>query len=178
MDSVRYRTSANFVQARHGFTLIELMVAIAVLAILLAIAVPSFYNVLLGSKLGGYANELVGSVNVARSEAIKRNAQITLCVSSNGTSCTTGGWESGWLVLNAATGEIILRQPAATSGIQITDTLTGAISIAFTPTGVGATQATLRVCRATPSVGPQERVVTISATGRAWVDRTTNGVCS
>jgi type IV fimbrial biogenesis protein FimT len=145
---------------------------------LLAVAVPSFYNVLLGSRLGSYANDLVGSVNVARSEAIKRNAQITLCVSSDGTSCTTGSWESGWLVVNTTTGEVILRQSAAASGIQITDTLNGAISIVFTPTGVGATQATIRVCRATPSAGPQERVVTISATGRAWVNRTTNGVCS
>lgn len=161
-----------------GFTLIEMMVAIAVLAILLAIAVPSFTEALLGSKLGAYANDLVASTTQARSEAIKRNAVITLCVSTDGANCASGGWEQGWIIRNDATGEVILRQPAAASGIKITDTLNGVSSIAFQPTGVGATQASLRVCRATPTVGSQERVVDINATGRAWVSRTTNGVCS
>ena len=80
----------------RGFTLIELVVTLTVAAILLAIAVPSFYDATLGSKLASYANNFVASVSLARSEAIKRNAAVTLCASSDGASCASGGWEQGF----------------------------------------------------------------------------------
>jgi type IV fimbrial biogenesis protein FimT len=81
-------------QGFRGFTLIELMVTISIMAILLMIAVPSFQNATLGSKLSSFANGLVASAHLARSEAIKRNADVTLCVSnSDGTDGGSGGWE-------------------------------------------------------------------------------------
>jgi type IV fimbrial biogenesis protein FimT len=70
---------------QRGFTLVELMLAIAIFAILLAIAVPSFRDASLGSRLSSIANNMIASAQLARSEAIKRNAVITLCASSNGT---------------------------------------------------------------------------------------------
>ena len=160
--------------AQQGFTLIELMVTISVLAILLMIAVPSFNDATLGSKLSAYANNLVASAHLARSEAIKRNTAVTLCVSSNGASCASGGWEQGWIALSTD-GTIIQRQQALPAGLKITG---GANSLAFQPSGVGATTATFTVCRATPTVGGQERVVSISATGRPGVEKTTVGSCS
>ena len=82
-----------------GFTLIELMVTVAVLMTLLMVAVPSLDDNTLGKKLSSYANNLAASAYFARSEAIKRNALITLCVSSDGTSCAaSGGWQQGWIV--------------------------------------------------------------------------------
>lgn len=158
-----------------GFTLVEMMVTIAVLAILLGIAVPSFTETLLGNKLASYANELSSSALLARGEAIKRNAVVTLCVSSTGTACGTGSWEQGWIVISGTT---VLHQHAALpSGLKVIET-SATSSIDFRPTGVGASAATLTVCRATPSVGAQERVVTISVTGRTSVSKTTNGACS
>lgn len=158
-----------------GFTLIELVVAISVMGILTTIAVPSFTNASLSSKLRSSAYDFIASSNFARSEAIKRGAPVTVCVSANGTSCGTGGWEQGWIVLSGAT--VLQRQSAAPGGFKMTAT-GGVASLAFQPIGVGATPATVTVCRATPSVGAQERVVTLDAAGRAWVKTTTSGACS
>jgi type IV fimbrial biogenesis protein FimT len=160
----------------RGFTLIELMVTITVLAILLMVAVPSFDGIRLSSRLTSYATELVAGSQLARTEAIKRNAAVTMCVSSNGTSCSTsGGWESGWIVLSGTT--VIQKQPAAAAGYKLTEA-GGATSFTFESTGVGASQATVTICRASPSVGGQERVVKISATGRASITRTALGTCA
>lgn len=172
----------------RGFTLIEMMVALAVMAILLSIAVPSFNDALLGTRLGAQANNLAAGATTARSEAIKRNATVTMCVSTDGTTCAdSGGWEQGWIVKcntennttcnSAGTSTIVLqRQQAAASGLKITEA-SGLRTLTFTATGIGATAATLTVCRATPSVGSQERVVTVTATGRTYVSRTTTGSC-
>lgn len=161
-----------------GFSLIELMVTIAVAAVLLAVAAPSFNDATLSGKLTSYANNLVASAALARAESIKRNATVTLCVSSNGSSCaSSGSWEDGWIVVLSDGTTIIQAQPTAVSGYKITEA-SSKRSLTFQPTGVGATTATLTVCRATPTVGSQERVVSISATGRASVTRTTTGSCS
>ncbi|TFW09375.1 prepilin-type N-terminal cleavage/methylation domain-containing protein [Oxalobacteraceae bacterium OM1] len=162
----------------HGFTLVELVVTMAIMAILLAVAVPSFKDATLSTSLGGYANSLVASSFLARSEAIKRNATVKMCVSTDGQQCATGGWEQGWIVAytdgTTNTTTVLQRQAAATSGFHINGDVS---TITFQPTGVGATQATLTVCRATP-VGPHERVVTVSATGRASIAKTTTGSCA
>lgn len=158
-----------------GFTLIELMVTIAVMAILLSIAVPSFNEVMLGSKLSSYANSLSSSALLARSEAIKRNAPVTLCVSSSGSACGTGSWEQGWVVISGT--DVLHRQEALPSELKVIEA-TAAAQVVFRPTGVGATSASFKVCRATPSAGSQERVVTINANGRTDVDKTTTGACS
>jgi type IV fimbrial biogenesis protein FimT len=157
-----------------GFTLVELLTAIAVLAVLLALAVPNFNDATLSARLNGFANSLVASAQVARSEAIKRNRDITLCRSTNGTSCAgSGGWEQGWIILNGGT--VLQRQQALPTEFSITGGPSG--GVVFPGTVVGTTAATLTVCRKTP-VGHEERVVTISGTGAAYVTTTTTGTCS
>jgi type IV fimbrial biogenesis protein FimT len=74
------------------------MVTISVVAILATIAVPSYNEAMLSSKLNTLANNFVASAQLARSEAIKRNATVALCASSDGISCT-GDWKDGWIVL-------------------------------------------------------------------------------
>lgn len=163
--------------ASAGFTLIEALVAIAVLAILLGIAVPSFSDSTLNSQLRAASTDMIAAANLARTEAIKRRRTVSLCVSSNGTSCTTGGWHQGWIVIVPSTGTVIRTRAAMRNGFRMSEANSLA-SVAFQSTGVGATAAAFRICRATPSPGPQERVVTIDAAGRAVARRTTTGTCS
>lgn len=156
----------------RGFTLIELMITITILAILLGVGVPSFLDASLSSRLSSIANDLVASVQLARSEAIKRNSNVTVCVSSNGTDCGSGDWNQGWIVL--ASSEVLLRQYAIPTGYRINSAVS---ALTFQSTGLGATSNTFKVCRDAPSVGSQERLVSVTAAARASVRRTETGVC-
>lgn len=172
-----------------GFTLIELMVALAVLAVLLGVAVPSFSEFSLGSKLRSHGTSLVASAQLARSEAIKRNAVVQLCVSSDGSSCGSGGWQQGWIVL-APGNTVIHAQAALASDYVVTavkkGTTTAVNTLNFQPSGIGlrlnsetsTATAEFRICRATTSTGKQERKVEVSLTGRTSVEKTTGGACS
>jgi type IV fimbrial biogenesis protein FimT len=163
------------IRVNSGFSIVELMIAITIVAILLTMAVPTFKDASLASQLRSSANNLLSSARLARSEAIKRNVPVTLCVSTNGTTCAGGGWEQGWIVMTG--GAVLHRQYAAPRGYRIIET-GGQTSLTFPPWGAGATPATLTVCRASPSTGAQERVISIDASGRADVRRTTTRVCS
>ena len=99
-STFRSRSRAG-TQARvvSGFTLIEMMFAVALLAILIAIAAPGFQNLLAQNRSETSINTLMLSLNLARSEAVKRNQFVTLCKSADGIVCTTSdNWEQGWLV--------------------------------------------------------------------------------
>ncbi len=92
-----------------GFTIIELMVTIAVASVLLSMAVPSFNQMVVGGRLTTQSNEMVAAISLARSEAIKRNASVTLCRSTNSTDCVTsaGTWQNWIIRTNAGT---VVRQ--------------------------------------------------------------------
>jgi type IV fimbrial biogenesis protein FimT len=158
----------------RGFTVVELMISVSVLAILLALGIPSFREAGLSSQLRSSANDLLASARFARSEAIKQNSPVRLCVSSDGSTCGSGGWHQGWIVLKGTT--VLQSRAAASGGMRITEA-GGLTSVSFEPTGLGATSARFTVCRAIPITGAQERVVTIDASGRAHVRRTANAAC-
>jgi len=80
-----------------GFSLIELMVTIAIVAILLAVAFPSFEGSLRSNRVATATNELMASLSLARSEAIRNPTGAALCTSTNGTACG-GDWNDGWMV--------------------------------------------------------------------------------
>lgn len=172
---------------KRGFTLIELLVTLSIFAALAALAVPSFNEAMLGNKLAGYANSFSASAQLARSEAIKRNATVLMCRSETGTGCAlSGGWQQGWIVWRDANGntavddnELIHRQQPLPSNFHLTGT---AYSVDFLSTGgaqkTGGGSVTLSLCRATPTPGAQEREVKVGPTGRVSIEKTTNGTCS
>jgi type IV fimbrial biogenesis protein FimT len=88
-------------RATGGFTLVELMITIVVLAILLGLAVPAFKTLMQNDRQWVQQNGLVLSLNQARSEAIKNDMTggVQMCSSSDGATCTGTPWNQGWIVL-------------------------------------------------------------------------------
>lgn len=86
-----------------GFTLVELMVTVAVVAILSAIAFPSFQATIRSSQVTSGHNELIGLLNLARSDAIRNNKGGGVCGTSNGTSCD-GSWSAGMMAFSDTSG--------------------------------------------------------------------------
>ncbi len=84
----------------RGFSLLELMITITVMAILLAIAVPSFRDVIHRNQVSSASNAMLASLNYARSEAITRGQLVSMCPGDQTAGCTSGGtaYDQGWLV--------------------------------------------------------------------------------
>lgn len=131
-----------------GFTLIELMITLSVVAILAAIAAPSFNQMIRDSKITTRANDLLAVIQVARSEAVKRGVQVTM-MSRSGTAQV---WDSGWDIFtdwnrNEAIGDVgnncalegtdcfLRRQDALVSNMTIRTGGTYSEWVSFSPTG-------------------------------------------
>jgi type IV fimbrial biogenesis protein FimT len=82
-----------------GFTLVELMITLAVGIIILAAGIPAFTSMMTSNQATATANEFIGALRLARSEAVKRGDGVTVCASTaDHTACNDDHWENGWLV--------------------------------------------------------------------------------
>lgn len=107
---------------RTGFTLIELVVVIAMIAILVTLAMPSFTMLIADQRAKSAASDLYMSLTRARGEALSRNANVTI-------SPKTGGWQAGWQVL-APTSQVIEEYPAITNA-----TISGPDNVVYRSSG-------------------------------------------
>lgn len=125
-------------KASAGFTLTELLVVITIVAILMGLGAPSYKYVTVSNRMSAEVNGLLGDMQLARAEAIKAGSSVTVCSSSNGTTCSNStDWSGGWIVFTDPTDlgvvdpdEVILRvQSALHTGDSLVDT-GGALSAA------------------------------------------------
>ncbi len=165
-----------------GFTLVELMITIAIVGIIVGFGIPGFQEMIRKNRASSTANELISTLNLARSEAIKRGQIVTVCKSANVTDATPScsadaNWNQGWLIFVDINGNgaidgndtrLKIGQPSA-KGLSINETNDDAF-LSFKSNGLSNTGTTsLEIC-----VGTIKRTIDMSNTGRVRID---NGTC-
>lgn len=146
-----------------GFTLIELMVTLVVLAILASIAVPSFQNTIQSSRTLSISNNLTTAMQFARSEAIKRGVRVDICRRNGNVCANSTAWQDGWLV--KINGGAVLRVWDATGG---NDLIVGPNeTLTFRPNGMlTATANKTFAVQFSSCTNKTKYTLTVSPTGR------------
>lgn len=156
----------------RGFTLVELLIAVLLLAVLLTLAAPAFMSFVTNTRLTSQANELVADLMLTRGEAAARSTSVMLCKAASSTTCATSGtdWSSGRIIWADTNGNSTLD---STEVIKYTQELTGDVvltasssQITFLPYGntSGTASWTFTFCPPNSQTGRQ---VKVPLTGRA-----------
>lgn len=165
-----------------GFTLVEVMITLVIAIILAAIAIPQFTSTTQAQRTSSEINNLLNDVQFARSEALKEGQMVSLCISTNGTSCSGSGWESGWIVYSAGAAagfvvntSVVLRvQPPFTTTDTITTSPASTTSLTFNrdgfSSGLGAA-GLLFTLRNSTGNSAATRCLWVDALGRAYVQK-------
>lgn len=139
----------------RGFTLIEMMVTIAILAILVGMAAPSFRAMSASQRIKTVAFDLHADLTFARSEAIKRNANVTVTPNAS-------GWTSGWQISATGVADALRTRELAASSVSLT---ASAASVTFNRAGRPSTD--LNVTAEDTDTSITGRCVELDLSGRA-----------
>jgi type IV fimbrial biogenesis protein FimT len=149
-----------------GFTLIEFLITIIVATILATLAAPSFISYIGNQRVRNASNDLASALLIARSEAIKRNAPMSIVR-------TGAGWDAGWAVQTA--GATVVRAQDAYANLSITDSAnlsTIIYGIDGRPTAASATTFTVKPSATLSGVTARCVYITPSGTPRSTVSTT------
>jgi type IV fimbrial biogenesis protein FimT len=167
----------------QGWSLVESMVVLTIVAVMVAWGLPSFVGVVQQARLSAATHTFLSAMALARSEGIKRNARIVMCVAVSDTACaTTGHWNQGWLLYEDVNGNgvfdeserLIHYQTGLHHQLLIKGNSTVSRYVSYGGTGrsylhSGAFQAgTITICHRANSTA-QGRSVVINAVGRPRV---------
>jgi type IV fimbrial biogenesis protein FimT len=146
-------------RGEKGFTLTELMVVAAIVAILLAIGVPSYSYITNSYRMSSEVNGLLGDLQFARAEAIKEGQFVTVCVSSDGATCAgTTSWQSGWIVYSNPASNTV---PAANSVLRVQSAFGGSTPDTFVADNAVSAVTFNREGFATTAVGFPNTTITL-----------------
>ncbi len=166
---------------QSGFTLVELLIVVALVAILASMAVPSFRTMLVKRSVTAAADALVSDIRFARSEAIKRSTRTVICRSTDGSSCAAAGsWNIGWIVfvdvdssgtVDAGVDEIVRVQQGLANIATIQDDSAPSSTlnaIRFEPAGFAkGANMTLNITPTGSAFTDSTRLICVSINGRA-----------
>jgi type IV fimbrial biogenesis protein FimT len=160
-----------------GFTLIELMVTIAIIGIVALIGIPAFSDFILNNRIRGQTSDFVVQLTHARSEAMRTATRVTVCPGTAG-GCSGSNWENGWVVFvdanaNAAvdSGETVIGVGAALDGGNTLRSATFSTYISFrhdggsTSIAGGGLAGSFALCDSR-GYGDNARAIAVSASGR------------
>jgi len=171
----------------RGFSLIELMVVVALVAILLVLAVPAFRNMIQINRVAGEVNSFSADLQYARSEAIQRGVPVSLCPSSDGATCLgTNTWHSGWIVFvdyngsgTMQTGDVVLRPRAAWTGGDTFVASPSTTAVTYGGQGFAINLASVTVTvHTSPSNNKATRCLALNSVGRQVVQTYGVGLCT
>lgn len=157
---------------QQGFTLIELMIVLIIVALLLTMGVPGMISTHNRNAVSSKLNELLGALQIARSEAVTRNSRVSFCFmdAADSSACdAAGSLQTGWIVFADPNGDAVIdlgEEIIATSDSPADDFdfATGAITaISYNAMGSANVTGSLTVCRGADYAG----LLTLDATGRA-----------
>jgi len=153
-----------------GFSAIELLIGLVVIAIGLAVSIPAMQNFTNTNRQADLINKLVGDLNYAKSEAVKRGTTVTISQlkdADGNVTGTNGNWFSGWEIKSGAT--VLKTVPAITLPTYTLVETGNIISISFSSGGTISANRTFNMCG--PDIGNDtDKQITISVTGRVTLN--------
>jgi len=147
-----------------GFTLVELIITLAIASILMSLAMPSFVSTIKNNSMTTQANQFIVALNLARSEAIKRRANIDVVATNPSAS---NEWAGGWTV--AVNGGATIKVFSAFESGSTLDSVGNSDTFQYQPSGRANITDSYRLCD--DRVGETGREITISTTGRVSVSQ-------
>jgi len=161
------------IQRLRGFTLVELLITVAIVGILLAIGVPAMQQFLAEQAAAGSADELANDLRLARAEALKRGIDVSICSSTTSLGsapvCSTQGddeWVSGWLIVDVNGN--VLRIQNAMRGVASVDS-SAAATVTFRPNGLANSSASFVLTPSGDGGTARNRTVSVGIQGRVAV---------